>query len=204
TGRPHRAVIRRRDATERRRRDVNGWRGTGSGGLQDASPLELIVLCVLGAAAVVALPVWMGAQLAALAHTGHSLPPALSDAARGERRTARGGAPGLYLGRDVRSRQRLFGAAEDSYLYLGPPRSGKGVHLIIPQTIEAPGSALVTATRPDTLHHTLALRADRGPVAVFDPQDLAGERVPRLRWAPQRGCDDALTAIARARALAAG
>ena len=114
------------------------------------------------------------------------------------------GPPGLYLGRDLRSRQRLFGAAEDSYLYLGPPRSGKGVHLIIPQTIEAPGPTLVTATRADTLMHTLALRADRGPVAVFDPQGLAGGSVPRLRWAPQRGCVDPLTAIARARALAAG
>ncbi len=123
----------------------------------------------------------------------------------GRRRTRdRGGAPGLYLGRDLRSRQRLYGAAEDSYLYLGPPRSGKGVHLIIPQTIEAPGPTLVTATRADTLHHTLRLREQRGPVAVFDPQALAGDAVPRLRWAPQRGCADPLTAIARARALAAG
>jgi type IV secretory pathway TraG/TraD family ATPase VirD4 len=121
------------------------------------------------------------------------------------RRHRRGdGSPGLYLGRDLGSRQRLFGAAEDSYLYLGPPRSGKGVHLIIPQTIDAPGPALVTATRADTLQHTLALRAGRGPVAVFDPQGLAGAAVPRLRWAPQRGCADPLTAIARARALAAG
>jgi type IV secretory pathway TraG/TraD family ATPase VirD4 len=124
--------------------------------------------------------------------------------ARGRRGERAAGPPGLYLGRDVRSRQRLYGAAEDSYLYLGPPRSGKGVHLIIPQTIDAPGPALVTATRADTLAHTLPLRAERGPVAVFDPQGLAGERAPRLRWAPQRGCDDPLTAIARARALAAG
>ena len=124
---------------------------------------------------------------------------------RGSRdRRRRGGTPGLYLGRDVRSRQRLYGAAEDSYLYLGPPRSGKGVHLIIPQTVDAPGPALVTATRADTLAHTLALRAQRGPVAVFDPQGLAGPDVPRLRWAPQAGCADPLVAIGRARALAAG
>ncbi|HVT71008.1 MAG TPA: TraM recognition domain-containing protein, partial [Trebonia sp.] len=111
---------------------------------------------------------------------------------------------GLYLGRDIRSRQRLFGAAEDSYLYLGPPRSGKGVHLVIPQTLSAPGPTVVTATRPDTLHHTLALRAEHGPVAVFDPQGLAGPDVPRLRWAPEHGCTDPLLAITRARALAAG
>jgi type IV secretory pathway TraG/TraD family ATPase VirD4 len=109
----------------------------------------------------------------------------------------------VALGVDIHSRQHLFGAAEDSYLYLGPPRSGKGVHLIIPQTIDAPGAALVTATRPDTLRHTLPLRAKHGPVAVFDPQHLAGP-VPRLKWAPQAGCADPLLAITRARALAAG
>ncbi|HVV76305.1 MAG TPA: hypothetical protein VHC43_09740, partial [Mycobacteriales bacterium] len=119
--------------------------------------------------------------------------------------TSRGheGRATVALGTDVHSRQRLFGAAEDSYLYLGPPRSGKGVHLIIPQTIDAPGAALVTATRPDTLRHTLHLRQSHGPVAVFDPQHLAGP-VPRLRWAPHAGCVDPLVAIARARALAAG
>jgi type IV secretory pathway TraG/TraD family ATPase VirD4 len=110
----------------------------------------------------------------------------------------------IELGVDLRSRQQLCGAAEDSYLYLGPPRSGKGVHLIIPQTIDAPGAALVTATRPDTLRHTLPLRAAHGPVVVFDPQHLAGDKVPRLRWAPHHGCTEPLTAIGRARALAAG
>lgn len=133
---------------------------------------------------------------------------ALSAAAargRGQSTRARGSGTGavVALGTDVRSRRRLYGAAEDSYLYLGPPRSGKGVHLIIPQTLAAPGPALVTATRPDTLRHTLAIRRQHGPVAVFDPQRLAGN-VPRLRWAPHAGCADPLTAIARARALAAG
>jgi type IV secretion system protein VirD4 len=122
---------------------------------------------------------------------------------RGHASPGRGSGTVVALGTDVRSRQRLYGAAEDSYLYLGPPRSGKGVHLIIPQTIDAPGAALVTATRPDTLRHTLSIRASRGPVAVFDPQHLVGD-VPRLRWAPQHGCTDPLTAIARSRALAAG
>jgi type IV secretion system protein VirD4 len=266
---------------------MNGWRA-GAGGYQDLHPVELLILAALGLAALVAIPVWVGAQLAAVLHTGHGTHLGLPAAARaalawhhhadhpaaafpadirpalgstpllyaatltviavavgaafaalavaqritgrrgfastadvrralsakaarnrGRRRSQRhsarpGGPPGLYLGRDLRSRRRLYGAAEDSYLYLGPPRSGKGVHLIIPQTIEAPGATLVTATRADTLHHTLALRAERGPVAVFDPQGLAGAEVPRLRWAPQRGCADPLLAIARARAFAAG
>ena len=110
---------------------------------------------------------------------------------------------GIYLGRERSTGRRLYGASEDSYLYLGPPRSGKGVHLIIPQTLAAPGPTLVTSTRPDTLRHTLPLRAELGPVVVFDPQGLAGD-LPRLRWAPQKGCTDPLLAIGRARALAAG
>lgn len=110
---------------------------------------------------------------------------------------------GLALGTDPHSRQQIWGSVEDSYLYLGPPRSGKGVHLIIPQTLDAPGPVLVTATRPDTLRHTHQLRSRRGPVLAFDPQGLADD-IPRLRWAPHRGCDDPLVAIGRARALAAG
>jgi type IV secretory pathway TraG/TraD family ATPase VirD4 len=118
--------------------------------------------------------------------------------------TGTGPVPLLALGRDVHTGMQLFGSAEDSYLYLGPPRSGKGVHLVIPHTLSAPGAALVTATRPDTLRHTLAVRAQHGPVMVFDPQGLAGTDLPRLRWSPHQGCTDPLTAIGRARALATG
>ncbi|MHB2023227.1 MAG: type IV secretory system conjugative DNA transfer family protein [Mycobacteriales bacterium] len=136
-------------------------------------------------------------SLAAARRRARVARPALTD------RRPPGRQVGLYLGRDSRSRHELYGSTEDSYLYLGPPRSGKGVHLIIPQTLDAPGAVLVTATRPDTLHHTWRLRAQTGPVAVFDPQQLA-ERVPRLRWSPLAGCTDPLVAISRARALAAG
>ncbi|GAC1609917.1 MAG: hypothetical protein NVS3B26_13810 [Mycobacteriales bacterium] len=110
---------------------------------------------------------------------------------------------GLALGRDLRSGQPIWGSVEDSYLILGPPRSGKGVHLIIPHTLDAPGAVLVTSTRPDTLRATQQRRAKNGPVVAFDPQQLADD-VPRLRWSPSRGCTDPLTAINRGRALAAG
>lgn len=110
---------------------------------------------------------------------------------------------GLALGRDTRTRQTIWGSVEDSYLYLGPPRSGKGVHLVLPQALDAPGALLVTSTRPDTLHATAAHRAARGPVLAFDPQQLVPD-APRLRWSPTRGCTDPLIAINRARALAAG
>lgn len=110
---------------------------------------------------------------------------------------------GLALGRDLASRQQLWGSVEDSYLILGPPRSGKGVHLVIPHALDAPGALLITSTRPDTLHATQTVRAGCGPVLTFDPQQLAPD-APRLRWSPTRGCDNPLIAINRARALSAG
>jgi type IV secretion system protein VirD4 len=112
-------------------------------------------------------------------------------------------AVGLRLGRDPHTRTELWGSVEDSYLVLGPPRSGKGVHLVIPHALDAPGALLVTSTRPDTFHATRETRERRGPVLAFDPQQLAPD-APRLRWSPTRGCADPLVAIARARALAAG
>jgi hypothetical protein len=112
-------------------------------------------------------------------------------------------AVGLSIGTDLYSRTGIWGSVEDSYLYLGPPRSGKGVHLVIPQALDAPGSLIVTSTRPDVLEATLRHRQQRGPVLAFDPQQLVAD-APRLRWSPARGCTDPLIAINRARALAAG
>ena len=68
---------------------------------------------------------------------------------------------------------------------LGPPRSGKGLHFAIPMILDAPGAVITTSTRPDNLAVTLTARADRGPVAVFDPQHLAAIFVRRnhlLAW----------------------
>jgi type IV secretory pathway TraG/TraD family ATPase VirD4 len=86
---------------------------------------------------------------------------------------------------------------------VGPPRSGKGVHLVIPWTVDAPGAVVVPSTKPDTLGATIAARRCAGPVDVFDPQGLAAGS-ETLRWAPQGGCHDPLVAILRARALTAG
>ncbi len=97
----------------------------------------------------------------------------------------------------------LWFAVEDSALLVGPPRSGKGVHCVIPWILDAPGAVVTTSTRPDNLAVTLAARKPRGPVAIFDPQRLAG-RPDGLRWSPVRGCERPHTAMARARGLAAG
>jgi len=184
--------------------------------LPSAAPIYICALIVLGALALLAYAVF---RLVTREPRGRGMAPAaevrayLSAAA--VRRRGRHARPnltgkvapeqvGLYLGRDTHSGQQVWGSIEDSYLYLGPPRSGKGVHLIIPQTLAAPGAVMVTSTRNDVVRHTARLRAACGPVVVFDPQQMVSRRaLPRLRWAPQRGCDDPLVAIGRARSLAA-
>jgi type IV secretion system protein VirD4 len=94
-----------------------------------------------------------------------------------------------------------WSSVEDSMILLGPPRSGKGLHTVIPMILDAPGAVITTSTRPDNLTVTLTARAKRGPVAVFDPQGLA-EGVPSAtRWSPIRGCETPQLAMIRARAL---
>lgn len=95
-----------------------------------------------------------------------------------------------------------YASVEDSMVLLGPPRSGKGMNLVVPMLLDAPGAVVTTSTRPDNLSLTLDARAGRGPVALFDPEGLAaGPALPRLRWSPLRGCEVPQVAMSRAAAL---
>ncbi len=97
-----------------------------------------------------------------------------------------------------------WASVEDSLLLIGPPRSGKGLHVVVPMLLDAPGAVVTTSTRPDSLAITMTARARIGPVAVFDPQQLAPGLPAGLRWSPVRGCELPQTAMVRARGLAAG
>lgn len=98
---------------------------------------------------------------------------------------------------------QLWATVEDSMLLLGPPRSGKGLHIVINAILDAPGAVVTTSTRPDNLAATLRARERIGPVAVFDPQRLAAGVPAGLKWSPVRGCEDPLTAMIRATGFAA-
>ena len=96
----------------------------------------------------------------------------------------------------------VWASVEDSFLLIGPPRSGKGLHIVINAILSAPGAVITTSTRPDNVTVTITARERIGPVAVFDPQRLAGGIPAGLRWSPIRGCADPLTAMIRAAGLA--
>jgi len=97
---------------------------------------------------------------------------------------------------------QVWATVEDSILLIGPPRSGKGLHIVINAILDAPGAVITISTRPDNLTATLKARARTGKVAVFDPQQLAPGLPAGMRWSPVRGCQDPLTAMIRAKGLA--
>lgn len=107
---------------------------------------------------------------------------------------------GYLIGRS--RNHEVWTSVEDSTLLLGPPRSGKGLHIVINAILDAPGAVITTSTRPDNLAATITQRQRNGPVAVFDPQQLAEGVTAGLRWSPVRGCEDPLTAMIRATGLA--
>src|SRR5215831_6305145 len=81
-----------------------------------------------------------------------------------------------------------------------PPRSGKTGWLarII---LHYPGPVLSTTTKHDVFTLTSGVRAQRGPVQMFNPQGVGG--VPStFRWNPLDGCQDPAVAIRRADAFA--
>jgi type IV secretion system protein VirD4 len=109
---------------------------------------------------------------------------------------------GYYLG--TSRGQDVWVSCERSVLVVGPPGSGKGLHIAVNAILDAPGAVITTSTKPDNLKATLLARSTRGPVAVFDPQGMLGPTSAHLcAWDPVAGCEDPMRAATRADALAA-
>lgn len=108
---------------------------------------------------------------------------------------------GYFLG--TAKGQPVWASVERSILVIGPPGSGKGLHIAINAILDAPGAVITTSTKPDNLKATLSERARRGPVGVFDPQGMLGQDFEHLvAWDAVAGCEDPMRAATRADALA--
>jgi len=79
---------------------------------------------------------------------------------------------GYRLGRDVRSRRRVYSSVEDPVLVVGPSGKGKDSNFVIPFTIDAPGACVVVSSQLETFTSTYAARAAVGSVYVFDPDNM--------------------------------
>ncbi|MER6811115.1 TraM recognition domain-containing protein [Spirillospora sp. NPDC000708] len=107
---------------------------------------------------------------------------------------------GFCIGRDIRSRRKLYASADESVVVVAAPRQGKDVHFVTPFTIDAPGPCIVTSTRRETFVNTAMVRAQYGRVYVFDPYDWTGWP-HRVRWNYLEGCEDANVVGIRSGAL---
>jgi len=115
---------------------------------------------------------------------------------------------GQQLGRSVAGETRavrgrgVYAGFERSVLMVAPPGAGKTA-LMLHGLLDAPGAALAASTKPDVYLLTHELRAERGPVALFNPQAVGGLR-GNFRWDPLIGCEFYQEAIDRATALVRG
>lgn len=96
--------------------------------------------------------------------------------------------------------KNIWASMEDSVCLVGPPRSGKGLHLLITAILDAPGPVVATSSRADNYAATRELREKIGPVSLFDPQGMTGQKAA-VKWSPIQGCEDTRVANQRASSL---
>jgi type IV secretory pathway TraG/TraD family ATPase VirD4 len=114
---------------------------------------------------------------------------------------------GQYLGRAVTGSRsvrgtRTYMSFERCLICIAPPGAGKTALMLHP-LLDAPGAALVASTKTDVYDHTWELRAQYGPTALFNPQNVGGLG-GNFRWDPLIGCEHYQAATDRATALVRG
>jgi type IV secretory pathway TraG/TraD family ATPase VirD4 len=85
------------------------------------------------------------------------------------------GTAGVPVGRTIMGQKMLYASFEDMMTVVAGPRVGKSTSLVIPAIIAAPGAVVTTSNKRDVLDATRDVRAEKGPVWVFDPQKVARE-----------------------------
>jgi type IV secretion system protein VirD4 len=103
----------------------------------------------------------------------------------GELRALRTGARGrhatrLTLGR--RGGRLMYAERRHALVAFGPPQSGKSAGLAVPALLEWDGPAVASSIKTDLLEVTAKRRRELGPVFVFDPFSLTGQR--SHTWSP--------------------
>src|SRR6266851_1904926 len=105
----------------------------------------------------------------------------------------------VSLGR-AHYRHRLHVPLEEHLLVMAPPRTYKTAFLA-DVILSYPGPVIATSTKADLYELTSPVRAQLGPVHVFNPQGI-GAVPSTFCWSPVNGCEDPATAIRRADAFA--
>jgi len=91
--------------------------------------------------------------------------------------------PGILVGRTVRDNLEVFGSWEDMHVDIWGTRTGKTTSRAVPAILDAPGAVVATSNKRDLVDATRDPRLDRGPVWVFDPQQVCQEP-PTWWWNP--------------------
>ncbi|MBO0868580.1 MAG: type IV secretory system conjugative DNA transfer family protein, partial [Micromonosporaceae bacterium] len=113
-------------------------------------------------------------------------------------RSIAGDDAGVLIGQTVAGGMPLRQSWEDMAVDIWGPRTGKTTARAIPAIVAAPGPVIVTSVKGDVVDATREVRAARGRVWVFDPQQVLDEP-PTWWWNPLAG----VTTITTARRLAA-
>ncbi|WP_166850902.1 type IV secretory system conjugative DNA transfer family protein [Isoptericola sp. BMS4] len=130
--------------------------------------------------------------------TAETVRPTFTAEAQSEGRTVNPGDVAFLLGHTYG--EEVWVGLERPVYVLGPARSGKGVGVVVPAILAAPGACITTSTRTDNLEATAACRAERGPVEVFN-LEASGGRPHTIRWSPLEGCEVPRIAMKRAKLL---
>ncbi|ATL88765.1 type IV secretory pathway, VirD4 component (plasmid) [Streptomyces malaysiensis subsp. malaysiensis] len=98
----------------------------------------------------------------------------------------------------------IWGTPEQNYLILAPSRQGKSI-ILNSMIYRWAGAVVHTSSKVVDHLATKALRELLGPVSVWDPLGLSGEKpVNTFRWDPIRNCENREVAIQRAAYLLYG
>jgi TraM recognition site of TraD and TraG len=91
--------------------------------------------------------------------------------------------PGVRVGLALNTGKPVYGSWEMTQADIWGARRGKTTTRVVPAILDAPGAVVATSNKRDVVDTTRAVRAQTGPVWIFDPQSVAAER-PSWWWNP--------------------